>query len=45
MDSGMAAIVGAALDANVPKDRPFVVLDVATSHTVCAAVTGMNWPA
>lgn len=40
MDSGMAAIVGAALDANVPKDRPFVVLDVATSHTVCAAVAG-----
>lgn len=40
MDSGMAAVVGAALDANVPKDRPFVVLDVATSHTVCAAVAG-----
>jgi uncharacterized protein (DUF1786 family) len=40
MDSGMAAIVGAALDANVPKERPFMVLDVATSHTVCAALTG-----
>ena len=40
MDSGMAAIVGAALDANAPQDRPFVVLDVATSHTVCAAVAG-----
>jgi uncharacterized protein (DUF1786 family) len=40
MDSGMAAIVGAALDANAPKDRPFMVLDVATSHTVCAALTG-----
>jgi uncharacterized protein (DUF1786 family) len=38
MDSGMAAIVGASLDTHVPKDRPFVVLDVATSHTVCAAV-------
>jgi uncharacterized protein (DUF1786 family) len=38
MDSGMAAVVGASLDAHVPKDRPFVVLDVATSHTVCAAV-------
>jgi uncharacterized protein (DUF1786 family) len=40
MDSGMAAIVGAALDSHVPQDRPFVVLDVATSHTVCAAVAG-----
>lgn len=40
MDSGMAAIVGAALDPNAPKDRPFMVLDVATSHTVCAALTG-----
>lgn len=38
MDSGMAAVVGAALDAHVPEDRPFVVLDVATSHTVCASV-------
>jgi uncharacterized protein (DUF1786 family) len=38
MDSGMAAVVGASLDTDVPKDRPFVVLDVATSHTVCAAV-------
>jgi len=34
----MAAIVGASLDTHVPKDRPFVVLDVATSHTVCAVV-------
>jgi uncharacterized protein (DUF1786 family) len=38
MDSGMAAIVGAALDTHVPAGQPFVVLDVATSHTVCAAV-------
>jgi uncharacterized protein (DUF1786 family) len=38
MDSGMAAIVGASLDTHAPKDRPFVVLDVATSHTVCATV-------
>jgi uncharacterized protein (DUF1786 family) len=38
MDSGMAAVVGAALDTHVPEDRPFVVLDVATSHTVCACV-------
>ena len=40
MDSGMAAIVGAALDPNAPPERPFMVLDVATSHTVCAAVAG-----
>jgi uncharacterized protein (DUF1786 family) len=38
MDSGMAAVVGAALDTHAPGDRAFVVLDVATSHTVCAAV-------
>jgi uncharacterized protein (DUF1786 family) len=38
MDSGMAAIVGAALDTHSPESQPFVVLDVATSHTVCAAV-------
>jgi uncharacterized protein (DUF1786 family) len=38
MDSGMAAVVGASLDPHVPTDRPFVALDVATSHTVCAAV-------
>jgi len=38
MDSGMAAIVGASLDSHVPQGKPFVVLDVATSHTVCAAV-------
>jgi uncharacterized protein (DUF1786 family) len=39
MDSGMAAIVGASLDAHAPRDAPFVVLDVATSHTVCAALS------
>lgn len=38
MDSGMAAIVGASLDAHAPAEAPFVVLDVATSHTVCATV-------
>jgi uncharacterized protein (DUF1786 family) len=38
MDSGMAAIVGASLDAHAPIDAPFMVLDVATSHTVCAAL-------
>jgi len=37
MDSGMAAIVGASLDPQAQGGRPFVVLDVATSHTVCAA--------
>ncbi len=40
MDSGMAAIVGASLDAHAPRGAPFVVLDVATSHTVCATVAG-----
>jgi uncharacterized protein (DUF1786 family) len=39
MDSGMAAVVGASLDAHVPHIEPFMVLDVATSHTVCAAVS------
>jgi uncharacterized protein (DUF1786 family) len=38
MDSGMAAVAGAALDPHAPAGRPFVVLDVATSHTVCAAL-------
>jgi uncharacterized protein (DUF1786 family) len=38
MDSGMAAIVGAALDPHAPADRSFLVLDVATSHTVCATL-------
>jgi uncharacterized protein (DUF1786 family) len=39
MDSGMAAIAGAALDAHAPPEGPFIVLDVATSHTVCAALS------
>jgi uncharacterized protein (DUF1786 family) len=38
MDSGMAAIVGASLEPHAPPDRAFVVLDIATSHTVCAAI-------
>ncbi|MEJ5357403.1 MAG: DUF1786 family protein [Desulfobacterales bacterium] len=37
MDSGLAAVAGAALDPRAPLDRPFLVLDIATSHTVCAA--------
>lgn len=40
MDSGMAAIAGASCDSHAPARGPFVVLDVATSHTVCAAVEG-----
>ena len=40
MDSGLAAVAGAALDPRAPADRPFLVLDVATSHTVCAARDG-----
>jgi uncharacterized protein (DUF1786 family) len=40
MDSGMAAVAGASRDSHAPANGPFVVLDVATSHTVCAAVAG-----
>lgn len=40
MDSGMAAVAGASRDSHAPASGPFVVLDVATSHTVCAAVEG-----
>jgi uncharacterized protein (DUF1786 family) len=39
MDSGMAAIAGASLDVHAPAEEPFIVLDIATSHTVCAAVS------
>ncbi len=38
MDSGLAAVAGAALDPRAPDGRPFLVLDIATSHTVCAAL-------
>lgn len=38
MDSGMAAILGASLDAQARERDPILVLDVATSHTVGAAV-------
>ncbi len=38
MDSGMAAIAGARLDASVATCRTFMVLDVATSHTVVAVI-------
>jgi len=38
MDSGMAAIIGASMDFQLRRRRRFIVLDVATSHTVCAAI-------
>jgi uncharacterized protein (DUF1786 family) len=38
MDSGMAAVLGAASDPAAQTDRPVAVLDVATSHTVAAVV-------
>ncbi len=38
MDSGMAAIAGAAADALAQQCRQLLVLDVATSHTVGAAM-------
>jgi uncharacterized protein (DUF1786 family) len=38
MDSGMAAIVGASMDQSVREKKTFLVLDIATSHTVGAVV-------
>jgi len=38
MDSGMAAITGAGLDVSAAACRTFMVLDVATSHTVVAVI-------
>ncbi|MBW1723071.1 MAG: pyruvate formate-lyase activating enzyme [Deltaproteobacteria bacterium] len=38
MDSGMAAILGASLDPRAKGSRKFMVMDVATSHTVGAAL-------
>jgi len=40
MDSGMAAIVGASMDMLAGSARRVVILDVATSHTVAAAMLG-----
>lgn len=40
MDSGMAAILGASLDPSIRRKRTFMVLDIATSHTVGAVLTG-----
>jgi uncharacterized protein (DUF1786 family) len=38
MDSGMAAILGASMDVQAAGEKPVLVLDIATSHTVGAAV-------
>jgi uncharacterized protein (DUF1786 family) len=40
MDSGMAAILGGSMDILARNRDPIVILDVATSHTVGAAMTG-----
>jgi len=40
MDSGMAAIFGASLDNLRRRKERFLVLDIATSHTVAAAMAG-----
>ncbi len=40
MDSGMAAILGASLDLQAAARRRIMVLDIATSHTVGAALEG-----
>ncbi len=40
MDSGMAAILGASLDLQAKAKERLLVLDVATSHTVGAALVG-----
>ena len=40
MDSGMAAILGASLDLQAAKKQRIMVLDIATSHTVGAALEG-----
>jgi uncharacterized protein (DUF1786 family) len=40
MDSGMAAILGGSMDVSAHNKERVVILDVATSHTVAAAVYG-----
>lgn len=40
MDSGMAAMSGAAQDAQARGKSPIIILDIATSHTVIAALEG-----
>ena len=40
MDSGMAAILGASMDPSARRKEKIIVLDIATSHTVGAALAG-----
>jgi uncharacterized protein (DUF1786 family) len=40
MDSGMAAILGASMDYLAKGKQPVLLLDIATSHTVGAAMAG-----
>jgi uncharacterized protein (DUF1786 family) len=40
MDSGMAAILGGSMDVLARNKKRVIILDVATSHTVAAAVSG-----
>ncbi|MGC9964637.1 MAG: DUF1786 family protein [Syntrophobacteraceae bacterium] len=40
MDSGIAAILGASMDFQLRGKKRFIVMDIATSHTVCAAFEG-----
>jgi uncharacterized protein (DUF1786 family) len=42
MDSGMAAVLGASLDSAVRSCKRILVMDVATSHTVAAALEDGN---
>jgi uncharacterized protein (DUF1786 family) len=39
MDSGMAAILGASMDPRLDEKKHFLLLDIATSHTVGAAMS------
>jgi uncharacterized protein (DUF1786 family) len=38
MDSGMAAILGASMDGEAARNERILVMDIATSHTVAAAM-------
>jgi uncharacterized protein (DUF1786 family) len=40
MDSGMAAILGASMDSRARQKERIIILDVATSHTIGAALEG-----
>jgi uncharacterized protein (DUF1786 family) len=40
MDSGIAAILGASMDAEARSRQNFMILDVATSHTLAATIMG-----